>query len=176
MTMDMNDMAKALAGMPDEQRETMMRERLTMFAEMPDAERRGAMGAMVDAVGTLDDDSKRKLIKTRTALLADFPEGQRKTLMMTHMDILKTKPQQQMMAEMQLVQSIIPELSASQRQVIEQAMKMMPMPAMADTGATHGGQVSKSTPTQKTSLAWLWWLIGAAIIVAVVVVIVLLTV
>ena len=151
MAMDMNDMVKALAGMPEEQRETMMRERLTMFAEMPDAERRQAMGAMVAAADTLDDDGKRKLIKSRTALLADFPEGQRKALMMTHMDIMKTKPQQQMMAEMQLVQSIVPELSASQRQVIEQAMKMMPMPAMAGMGAMEAEGTAPSPPRRR------WW-------------------
>ena len=161
MAMDMNDMVKALAGMPETQRKTMMSERLTMFTEMPDGERRKAMGAMIDAVDTLDDDGKRKLIKTRTALLADFPEGQRKTLMMTHMDIMKTKPPQQMMEEMQLLQSIIPNLPARQRQVMEEAMKMMPMPAMGEMREPMGAGAGRHEAPRGKARWWEFWRWGS---------------
>lgn len=49
----------AVSELPEEQR------RLKMFAEMPDLDRKGAMGMMIDAVAGLNEADKRKLIKTR---------------------------------------------------------------------------------------------------------------
>jgi len=51
--MDMRSMAAALAAMFEPERKTMLRERLLMFAEMPDGERAVAMRQMMEAVSTL---------------------------------------------------------------------------------------------------------------------------
>jgi uncharacterized protein YbjQ (UPF0145 family) len=167
--MNMADIVRALAAMPEAQRKTMMQERLAMFAEMGDAERRQAMRQMIEAVNGLPQADVRKLVKTRTEILAGFPVRTRETLMKTHMAVLQALPKEAMMAEMQLVQSIIPELLPSDRQVMEDAMKMMPMPAMAGTASMTGRTVEQRAATPQATPArlagWgvlLLWIGGVA--------------
>jgi uncharacterized protein DUF3106 len=155
MTMDMKDMVTALASMPDEERRTMMTDRLTMFAEMPDADREGAMRQMMEAVGALSSDGQRTMIKARTEVLADLPDATRQKLMGTHMMIMMAMPPERMMAEMETVKSIVPQLTKERRAIAMKMMESMQMPrsggAMAQTQAR--AQRADSPPPRRPA----WW-------------------
>ncbi|MBI2172393.1 MAG: hypothetical protein HYU30_10350, partial [Chloroflexi bacterium] len=103
MAMDMKDMVRALASMPEGQRKTMMGERLKMFAEMGDADRARAMQQMMEAVETLSEPDVRKMIKTRTEILCEVPDKTRMTLMQTHMGLLQKMPPERAMMEMKTI-------------------------------------------------------------------------
>lgn len=157
MTMDMGDMVTALAGMPDDQRRTMMTERLEMFAEMEDADREGAMGQMMEAVGTLPDGDQRKLIKTRTEVLADLPEASREKLMGTHMKLMMAMPQEGMMAEMETIKSIVPELTDRRQAVVMKMMEAMPMPGGDGMGMSQGTQARQPVGAASQPGRRAWW-------------------
>jgi len=160
--MDMKSMAAALASMPEDQRKTMLRERLLMFAEMPDERRAEAMRQMMESVSVLPRQDIRKLFKTRFDILFELPESTRMKLMQTHMALLQQMGMDKMRDEMQLVQELMPELSMATRQGVEQMMKMMPMPAMSmgsGARATAGAVQAAGEPAQLAgwgqALSWI---------------------
>jgi Protein of unknown function (DUF3106) len=155
MTMDMKDMVAALAGMPEEQRRTMMAERLAMFAEMPDTDREGAMRQMSEAVQALPSNDQRALIKTRTEILADLPEATRQKLMGTHMKAMMAMPPEAMMAEMKTVESITPQLTKERQAIVMKMMESMPMPETA--GAMAGMQPGQSGGASLAPRRRAWW-------------------
>ena len=158
--MNMKDMVKALAGMPDDQRQTMMTERLGMFAEMEDKERGDAMQMMMSGVGSLGEADQRKMIKTRTIILAGMPPEKRMKLMKTHMGLMEQMPEKAM-AEMQMVQSILPELAKKDREVMQEMMNSMPMPAMGGGGMeeamTGPGPARTATASAQSKSWWEFW-------------------
>lgn len=162
MAMDMKDMVKALATMPEEQRKTMMRGRLQMFSEMTDADRGKAMQMMMEAVGTLPETDIRKLIKTRTELLCDLPDQTRMKLMQTHMGLLQKMPPEKAQMEMKLIQAITPELKPDHQRQVMEMMKMMPMPAMGGTREREPVGVGArprpaAVPSHRKAPWWKFW-------------------
>lgn len=127
MAMDMRSMAAALAQLPEDQRKTMLRERLDMFAAMNDQERAGAMRQMMEAVGSLPRDDIKKLLRTRTEILFEFPENRRMKLMQTHMGLLQQMGMERAKMEMDLIGEIAPTLSPAAQRGVQEMMKMMPM-------------------------------------------------
>lgn len=130
-----------------------MGERLRMFTTMPEGERRAAMEQMIDAVSKLDASGQRNLVRARTKMPAELPDEQRKTLMRTHTAIVQSMSPERMVAEMKLVQATAPELTARQRQAIEQPLKMMPTSAAPAMGMDDMIQALAQMPeTQRRTM------------------------
>lgn len=135
MGMDMRSMAAALAQLPEDQRRTMLRERLEMFAAMNDLERASAMRQMMEAVGSLSHEDIKKLFHARYEILFELPEDKRMKLMQTHMGLVQQMGPEKARMEMEITQEIAPTLSARAREGVEQMMKMMPMPGTSSSGS-----------------------------------------
>ncbi|MBI3733593.1 MAG: hypothetical protein HY259_09080 [Chloroflexi bacterium] len=150
-------MVKALAGLPDDKRQTMMTDRLTMFAEMADAERKSAMSQMMAATETLPDVDKKKLLRTRFEVLAAFAPDRQMKLMGTHMGLLQEKGQSAMMQEMQLTQAVMPDLSANAKAVVKQMMESMGGGMGMGGGMQMGGGMSMSGMAREEPKQKPWW-------------------
>lgn len=137
--MNMKDIVAGLVKQSEAARRTMITDRLEMFVEMPDDQRKKAMGIMTEAVYSLSDADMRKLIATRTAVLAEMPEQKRRKLMMTHMQIIQGFSEAERMREMKMVQEAVGELPQPQKQMM---VKMME--AMKGGGMPMGGGMSMS--------------------------------
>lgn len=109
----------------------MMRERLDQFASLPDAERSAAMRQMMEALGTLGRDDVKKLVASRTEALGELSDAARAALIRTHLGLLSQAGPEQAKAEMDLVREIMPQLSATAQQAVQQMMQLM--------AASHGG-------------------------------------
>ncbi|GBD08764.1 hypothetical protein HRbin22_01005 [Candidatus Thermoflexus japonica] len=119
------EMVKALAALPEEQRRTMMAARLELFAEMSEAERRRSMAEMIDAMMGLPEEERRRLLRTRLEILAGFPEDKRMRLLQTHMAILQEKGPTAVQQEMSLIHTLINELSPTARAFVQKLMAQM---------------------------------------------------
>lgn len=124
----MIDMMKAMAGLGDEQRKTLLGERLRMFAEMPETQRTQAMREMMSALVTLPREGQKKLIATRLAVLMELPDAQREKLMATHMQLMSGMPAEAQMGELQIVNELVDALPPQTR--TEAGAKMSGMIAM----------------------------------------------
>lgn len=147
----MADMVKAMAGLPEDKRRAMVRDRLETFAELGEDERQGAMGQMMQAVMGLAEEDKRAIVKTRTDVLCDLDEGTRMTLMGSHMALLQSLGPEAMMGELKTIESIVPQLTPEKQKAVQMMMEQMQgggMTAMAGAGAGRGGH----EPTGKP-----WW-------------------
>ncbi len=125
MAMDMRSMVAALATLDEGSRRTMMRERLAQFASLADAERSAAMRQMMEALGTLGPDDVKKLVVSRTEALGDLPDAARATLIRTHLGLLSQAGPERAKAEMDLVREVMPQLSATAQQAVQQMMQLM---------------------------------------------------
>ncbi len=101
-------MVRMLAQLPEQQQREMMKTRLATFAEMGDAERTKAMGAMAAAIEELDQESRKKLTYTRLEVLAeDFDDATRKKLMGTHMNAIMSLSKEQAMGDLRVMFSVM---------------------------------------------------------------------
>jgi hypothetical protein len=121
----MQEMVRALASLPEEQRRTLMASRLELFAEMEEAERRRSMAEMIEAIMGLSDEERRRLFRTRLEVLAGFPEDKRMKLIQTHMTILQEKGPTAVQQEMQTIHGLLGELSLAAREFVQKLMAQM---------------------------------------------------
>jgi|GEM_PF-902446 hypothetical protein len=151
MAMDMKSMIAAMAELPESQRKIMLGERLSMFAEMSEEDRQQAMRQMMEGMSGLPKDRMERLLKSRLEILAEMPEARRQALMTTHMKLLQQMPERARM-EMQLIQSLKPQLLPPVQGMVENMMKMMPMPAMAEPTPARGKSSAPAPIAPTTSL------------------------
>jgi len=168
--MTMDDMVDALATMDEKQRKAMMAARLDAFAGMPEQERRTAMEMMMRAVGSLSERDARKLVKTRTTIICELPDAKRDVLMGSHMSVLQKLGGKFMMTDMNLVESVMPELSSRHQLMVKEMMKMMNMPSMKSGGGSKMSSGSRQTSTGSSNWGytstWIVALTGALILIS----------
>lgn len=123
----MEDMVRSLAALPDEQRRTMLRDRLDLFYEQPEGERKRGMEAMVRALEALSPEDRQKLVRSRLECLCEFPATKREALMRTHMAVLQAVPEATRMVDMGAMKAAIPTLSPANQATIREAMAKLGM-------------------------------------------------
>lgn len=140
---DMSAMVKMLAGAPEEQRRQMLAQRIEMFGSMPENQRVQGMVGMMTAINRLNPVEQRTVIKTRTAIVAGLPESKRKVILQSRMKAAMQVPKAVNDADMQVIQSVLPELPADLRQNFtgtqQEVMKAMGGGAMPGAGPARGG-------------------------------------
>jgi hypothetical protein len=108
MSETMEAMVRMLAQLPEKQQRDMITSRLAAFADMGDEERLNAMKSMIVALQKMDTESQRKLTYARLEALAEsFDDGTRKKLIGTHMLALMGLPKEQMMADLNIMVSVM---------------------------------------------------------------------
>lgn len=124
MSMDMHDMAAALAGLDEGGRRTMLRSRMEAFAAMGEEERRQGMAQMLTAIiHTLSDDDHRKLVVSRTWVLSELPHETQVSLIRTHFSILGELSEEQRQLEMGAMQVGLEQLPAEAREDVAASMQ-----------------------------------------------------
>lgn len=127
----MSSMVEMLAKAPEEQRRTMIKSKLSSFAQQQETDRAAGMKAMLLAIHKLDSDSVKRLTLTRMESLAeDFDPETRRKLMATHMSVLMSLPAENMNAEMKAIFSVMGQCHEGCRMKDMSTMKeiMMSMP------------------------------------------------
>ncbi len=125
--MDMGPMVGMLAKAPEEQRQQMLTDRLTVFAGQDSDTRNRGMGAMLAAALKLPDDDYQKIAGSRLAVLGQFAPDQRMELMKSHAAAIKGLPEDLRMKEMRVMKSVLAELPSDKRQMMETTMKDLGM-------------------------------------------------
>ena len=118
----MDQMVRMLAAAPDDQRTTMLGDRLTVFAEQDEASREHAMTGMLAAALQLPDDDYQKIATARFKALNGFDADTRMTLMKSHAAVVKSLPADQRQREMKAMKQIVFALPEAER---GQVMTMM---------------------------------------------------
>jgi hypothetical protein len=121
----MEDMVRALAQAPEDQRKTMLRDRLNTFLSAPEKEAKESMKTMLNALQKLPEDGRRRLVKSRTECLCEFPENERSKLMGIHMAATSEVSSDVAMTDMQATEAIVPELSQPHQQIVKMALQRM---------------------------------------------------
>ncbi len=121
----MFEMVKILAEMPEEQRRSVLRERLRMFALMLEGERKRAMRTMLEALLRLPDDELAPVVLTRTRLLSELPERTRRALLQTHVAVLNEFPDADREREWRFVMRAVSRLPAEKRLFFERMIQSM---------------------------------------------------
>lgn len=152
MAIDMRAVIGVLAELPEEQRRTMLRERLQLYAGMNETERATAMRQLIEAVSALSRDDAKKILASRAEVLAEFPEATRSAILKTHTILLQQLPEaakleRELTAE--LASSLSPE---AQRLAHEQLNLQDLLGRMQPSQAAHNGGDGE---TDLESLGWL---------------------
>lgn len=97
------EVLELMASKPLEARKQILGARMRKFISLPDAERKAAIGELMDALGELTDDAMSKVVKARTDLMMEIPKEHRQKLMGTLKEIMSEWPNDRKMRERQAV-------------------------------------------------------------------------
>lgn len=125
--MDMGPMVTMLASAPEEKRQEMLTDRLTVFAGQDVTSRERGMTAMLEAALGLPDAEYQNIANSRMAVIQTFPQDQRMELMKSHAAVVKTLPEDLRMKEMRATKSVLAGLPSEKRQMMEAMMKDLGM-------------------------------------------------
>lgn len=125
--MDMGPMVAMLAKAPEEKRQEMLTDRLTVFAGQDASSRQRGMAAMLEAALGLPDDDYQNIANSRMAVIQTFPQDQRMKLMKSHAAVVQALPEDLRMKEMRATKSVLAGLPAEKRQMMEAMMKDLGM-------------------------------------------------
>ncbi len=121
--MDMGPMVGMLAKAPEEKRQEMLTDRLTVFAGQDVASRERGMTAMLEAALELPDAEYQNIASSRMAVMQTFPQDQRMELMRSHAAVVKALPEDLRVKEMRATKSVLAGLPSQKRQMMEAMMK-----------------------------------------------------
>lgn len=128
MSQEMIDqMVASVTALPNDQRKTMMKDRMTMIMEMPDEKMKmQALKMMNRALHKLSDQDLMKMLRTRLDLLYEMSQMMREKALMSieaNKAILMQIPEKDMMREAGIMKKLIQELPTDRRTVIESMMR-----------------------------------------------------
>ena len=125
--MDMGPMVGMLAKAPEEKRQEMLTDRLTVFAGQDAPSRERGMTAMLEAALALPDDDYQNIAGSRMAVIQTFSQDQRMTLMKSHAAVVQGLPEDLRMKEMRTTKAVLAGYPDEKRQMMETAMKDLGM-------------------------------------------------
>ena len=79
----MEDMIRSMADAPDDQRKSMIRERLMTFLSQEENERQSGQKELIEMLSRLAPEQRERFVRTRTEIIAELDEEQRKKLMVS---------------------------------------------------------------------------------------------
>lgn len=126
-TMDMGDMVRTLASLPEDQRQAMIRTRLQRFADQGEGERKLGMRAMLTAALELPGSDYRRLAGSRMTVLMGLPQDQQMRLMKTHVSVLMELPPDKQNKEMQVMKELLMDLPEGERSRMVGMMEQLGM-------------------------------------------------
>jgi flagellar motor component MotA len=124
---DMRGMVRMLARAPEEQRRTMLADRLAVFARQSENQRAGAMRMMLDAALELPDDDYRRLAGSRMQVLMGLAPDEQMTLMRTHLSVLEDLAPEKRAKEMSTMKALTAEMPAERRKMVAAMMEKLGM-------------------------------------------------
>lgn len=122
-----DEMVKSVASLPDSDRKTMMKDRMTGIMEMSDeAMKMQILKMMNRALHKLSDKDLEKILTTRLELLYEMSQMMREKALMSieaNKEILMQIPEKDMMREAGTMKKLIQQLLGERRSVIESLMR-----------------------------------------------------
>lgn len=122
-----DEMVKSVASLPDSDRKTMMKDRMTTIMEIPDEAMRMQMLKMMNqALHKLSNGELEKMLRTRLELLYEMSQMMREKALMsidTNKTILMQIPEKDMVRESGSMKKLIQGLPTERRAVIESLMR-----------------------------------------------------
>lgn len=125
--MDMTPMVEMLAGASEEQRRTMLRDRMAVFASQDDDTRLKGMSAMLKAGLTLPADDYTRIASSRLGVLMELEPQERMKLMQTHAVAVKQLDDTRRAKEMSAMKAAVGALPADRREMVMGMMKQLGM-------------------------------------------------
>lgn len=124
----MEDMIRSMADAPDDQRRSMIKERLMTFLSQEESERQAGQKELIQMLSRLSTEQRERFIQTRTEIVAsDLDEGQRKTLMTSRWKAGKEAGEEANQADLMASIKAIPGLADGPKMAFMGTMKSISM-------------------------------------------------
>ncbi len=127
----MEDMIRSMADAPDDQRKSMIKERLMTFLTQEESDRQSGQKELMEMLSRLSPEQRERFVKTRTEIIAsELDEEQRKKLMTSRFMAGKTAAEGANQADMMAIFKAIPSLTDEHKMAFVGTLKgiVMSMP------------------------------------------------
>ncbi|MFV1991502.1 MAG: hypothetical protein ACC652_12265 [Acidimicrobiales bacterium] len=128
----MDEMVRMLVAAPEDERVSILNDRLAVFADLEPGPREESMRGMLVAALKLPDDEYQKIAAARFKTLQSFPSNTQTMLMKSHAAVVNALPGDQRAKEMTAMNKVVSGLPEDKR---AQTMKMMQNLGLMDGAA-----------------------------------------
>ncbi len=117
---NMDDMIRMLADAPEDQRKTMLSERIKMIAAQTEPQRVEAVKDILIGVSKLDSKKRKDFVRTRTNLIVEAPADMRKTIQQARIKAGGLVPEDVNQSDMMAILEVCQEWPAQKHQMFLQ--------------------------------------------------------